>query len=323
MRAVRFAKTGDLSLLNVQEIETPRIADGEALVKISAAAINPSDVKNVLGLMPHTTLPRTPGRDFAGTVVQGPPDLLGAEVWGTGGELGFTEDGSHAEFIRLPLEAIRRKPAALFPEEAAAVGVPFVTAWACLVDAGRLTAGDTVAVIGAAGAVGNAAVQIARWRGARTLGVVRRSPQEADVIAHGATAIVNAEPGGLADALKSATDGKGATLILDTVGGAVMEPCLNALATGGRLIEITAPPPRRVAFDLMDFYRRELTLRGVNTLFLDMVACAGILEQLAPGFDSHALTPPRIAGGHGLGDAAAAYALVQSNEAGGKILLIP
>ena len=164
-------------ILSVQEIETPVPTDGQVLVKVAAAAINPSDVKNVQGLMPHTTLPRTPGRDFAGVVVEGPPDWQGAEVWGTGGELGFTADGSHAEYLLLPRAAVRRRPAALFPEEAAAVGVPFVTAWATLVDAGRLTPEDTVVVIGAAGSVGGAAVQIARWRGARALGVVRDAAQ--------------------------------------------------------------------------------------------------------------------------------------------------
>ena len=122
MRAVRFEKTGDLSYLSVAEIETPAPQEGEVLVQVAAAAVNPSDVKNVLGLMPHTTLPRTPGRDFAGVVTAGPPDLRGMEVWGTGGELGFTRDGSHAEYLRLPRAAVRPRPTALFPEEAATVG---------------------------------------------------------------------------------------------------------------------------------------------------------------------------------------------------------
>ena len=321
MRAVRFEKTGDLSDLTVQEAETPAIAVGQILVKITAAAVNPSDVKNLLGLMPHTTLPRTPGRDFAGTVVEGPSELEGVEVWGTGGDLGFTVDGSHAEYLRLPRAALCTRPAALFPEEAAAVGVPFVTAWSALIDAGQLTKGDTVAVIGGAGAVGNAAVQIGRWKGAQVLGVIRKPAQEAAVTGAGARAVMSAEPGTLADAIRAATEGRGATLILDTVGGPMLEPCLNALATHGRLVEI-ASSPRRVEFDLLDFYRRELTLRGVNTLFLDSAACAHILAMLAPGFESHDLQPPQIVRSFRLEDAAEAYALVQSG-AGGKVLLIP
>jgi len=322
VRAVRFEKTGDLSCLNVTEIETPAPQEGEVLVRVAAAAVNPSDVKNVLGLMPHTTLPRTLGRDFAGTVVEGPPDLRGVEVWGTGGELGFTRDGTHAEYALLPREAVRPRPVALFPEEAAAVGVSFVTAWAALRQAGQVTADDTVAVIGATGAVGSAAVQIARWQGARTLGVIRDPAQEKDVTATGAQALINAEPQSLTAAVKAATDGRGADLILDTVGGALLEPCLGALAAGGRLVEITTSQ-RRVEFDLLDFYRRALTLRGVNTLLLDSVACARILEQLTPGFECHALIPPRIARSFPLEQAADAYAQVQGGGTGGKVLIVP
>ena len=322
MRALRFELTGDLSDLSVQEIETPVPTEGQVLVRVAAAAINPSDVKNVQGLMPHTTLPRTPGRDFAGVVVAGTADWQGAEVWGTGGELGFTADGSHAQYLLLPQEAVCRRPAALSAEEAAAVGVPFVTAWSMLVDAGGLTPEDTVVVVGAAGSVGGAALQIARWRGARVLGVVRDPAQAQALTGLGAQAVVCVDAQGLADAVKAATDGRGADLVVDTVGGTMLEPCLNALALHGRLVEITAPQ-RRAEFDLLDFYRRELTLRGVNTLLLDSVACARILERLAPGFESHALRPPPIARRFPLEEFADAYAQVQSGGAGGKVILAP
>ncbi|MGD1703094.1 alcohol dehydrogenase catalytic domain-containing protein [Dapis sp. BLCC M229] len=69
------------------------------LVEIHAASINPSDVKNILGVMENTTLPRTPGRDFVGVVVPGAPNLIGTEVWGTGGDIGFIRDGSHASHL--------------------------------------------------------------------------------------------------------------------------------------------------------------------------------------------------------------------------------
>lgn len=322
MRAARFDKTGDLSYLTVQEVETPIPGADEVLVKVAAAAINPSDVKNVQGMMAQTTLPRTPGRDFAGTVEQGPDDLRGVEVWGTGGDLGFVRDGTHAEYILLPRNAVRRRPAALFPEEAAAVGVPFVTAGVALLEAGGLTSEDTVIVVGAAGAVGSAAVQIARWKGARTWGVIRQPSQEQDVTEAGAQVLVNSEAGTLADAIRAATDGRGADLIFDTVGGALLEPCLNGLAIAGRLIEIAAPQGR-VEFDLLDFYRRALTLRGVNTFFYDCVAAARILEQFTAGFESHALRPPRIARSYRLEEAPDAFAQVGSGHAGGKIVLVP
>src|SRR5580658_7105183 len=102
MRALRFEKNGSLDFLTVQDIPKPTPGPGEILVQIKAAAVNPSDIKNVLGKMRTTTLPRTPGRDFAGIVVQGPEALVGQSVFGSGGNLGFSRDGSHAEFIIVP-----------------------------------------------------------------------------------------------------------------------------------------------------------------------------------------------------------------------------
>jgi NADPH2:quinone reductase len=101
MKALQFSRTGDLAALQVVELPTPVPATGEVLVQIKAAGLNPSDVKNVLGRFPYTTMPRVPGRDFAGVVVEGPQALIGQEVWGTGKEIGFLRDGSHAGYIAL------------------------------------------------------------------------------------------------------------------------------------------------------------------------------------------------------------------------------
>ena len=90
MRAVRFEAFGDPSVLEVAEAPTPAADERTAVVRVMAASINPSDVKNVAGAMKQTTLPRIPGRDYAGVVVAGPAEWIGAEVWGTGGDTGLT-----------------------------------------------------------------------------------------------------------------------------------------------------------------------------------------------------------------------------------------
>ena len=87
MRAAVIRKFGSLT---VEEVPSPEPRGDEVLAEVRAAAINPSDVKNVAGAMHGTTLPRIPGRDFAGVVKRGPADLVGKEVWGTGGDIGFT-----------------------------------------------------------------------------------------------------------------------------------------------------------------------------------------------------------------------------------------
>src|ERR1700677_176232 len=106
MHAVRLRQFGKLTDLKIEELPTPSPAAGEILLRLTAASVNPSDVKNVQGFMHQTKLPRTPGRDFAGTVIAGPSALVGTEVWGTGGDLGFTRDGSHAEFLVLPASGV-------------------------------------------------------------------------------------------------------------------------------------------------------------------------------------------------------------------------
>ena len=95
MRAIRFEAFGDPSVLQAVEVPAPVADEKTSAVRVMAASINPSDLKNVAGAMSQTTLPRIPGRDFAGVVEAGPSDWICAEVRGTGGDAGFTRDGTH------------------------------------------------------------------------------------------------------------------------------------------------------------------------------------------------------------------------------------
>src|SRR5438876_4632815 len=148
MRAIRFEAFGDPSVLEVVEVAAPAADERTALVRVMAASINPSDVKNVAGAMNQTTLPRIPGRDFAGVVEAGPAEWIGAEVWGTGGDTGFTRDGTHAELIAVPVASLRRKPDALSFDQTATVGVNYMAAW-CGIEAAGLKVGESVLLIGA------------------------------------------------------------------------------------------------------------------------------------------------------------------------------
>ena len=171
MRALQFTEFGPVSNLHLIELPDPKAGTATAIVKVAAGAISPSDVKNVEGKMEHTTLPRVPGRDYAGTVVKGPLEWIGAEVWGTGGEIGYSVDGSHAELIAVPVASLRRKPKRLSLEQAAAIGVTYLAAWLGVVEYAKLASGETLLVIGAGGGVGGAAAQIGKWRGAHVIGV--------------------------------------------------------------------------------------------------------------------------------------------------------
>src|SRR6266496_5138193 len=170
MKAIRFESYGSPSVLTMKEIPMPVLQKGEVLIQIKAAAINPSDVKIVAGII-KASLPRVPGRDYAGVVVDGEAKK-GMEVWGSGAGFGVTRDGCHAEYLAVPAGWISQKPTNLTMEQAAAIGVPYLTAWCTLVLAGNIQAEETVLIIGVSGAVGRAATQITS---ARTRRIIVRS----------------------------------------------------------------------------------------------------------------------------------------------------
>ncbi len=216
MKALQFSATGDLAALSLVDVETPVPAAGEVLVRIKAAGLNPSDVKNVLGRFPYTTLPRIPGRDFAGVVVEGPQALLGRDVWGTGRDLGFFADGSHAQYLRVSAKGVAHKPTHLSFAQAASLGVPYTTAWDALERSG-VGKGTRLLVIGANGAVGSAALALAKIRGAQVLAAVRKADQAEALQAQGMQAIVLGEPQGLGAQVNAVYQG-GADVIFDTTG---------------------------------------------------------------------------------------------------------
>ena len=324
MQAILIERFGEPSELQQKEVPRPDPGEGEVLVEVHAAAVNRSDVLNARGSFPFTTLPRIPGRDFAGVVVEGPKELVGTEVWGTGGgELGFIRDGSHAQYLAVSRNAVVPKSDTLSLEEAAASGLAYVTAGSALVELGGVSAAETILVTGAAGGVGSAAVMIARWKGARVIGAIKDESERARAERAGVEVIVDTSREEVTDAVLEATDGRGANLALDAVGGPLFEPALSSLGEKGRMVVITTIPDKQhVSFNLLDFYRKGLRLFGLMTSFLDAEGSAAVLKDLGPGFDEGSLRAPAIAERYPLEQAGIAYARVESGEAAGRVLLL-
>jgi NADPH:quinone reductase-like Zn-dependent oxidoreductase len=319
MKAAQFSDFGAPDVLRIVDIPDPVPGQGEARVRVEAASVNPSDVKNVAGAMSQTTLPRIPGRDFAGVVDAGPDAWIGAEVWGSG-DAGFTRDGSHAQYIIVPAASLRRKPKALSFDQAASVGVNYLAARRGLVDAAALRRGETLAIIGAGGGVGSAAAQIARRMGAATIvGVDRSAPHPDSAVARVTDAFVVGAPD-TAAAVRDVLGGRGADVVFDAVGGVMFRTALACLAPQGRLVEISATGQREVTFDLADFYHNEGRIIGVDTLKLDLIAAGDILEELRPGFEDGDYQPASIAKTFPLADVSIAYQAVANGQAGRVVL---
>jgi NADPH:quinone reductase len=273
----------------------------------------------VSGHFDHTVLPRVPGRDFSGVVIEGPAEWIGAEVWGTGGDIGFTRDGTHAQFIKVPVAALSRKPVTLSHEQAASIGVNFVVAWLGTVEYAKLAEGETIAVIGAGGGVGGAVTQIAKARGARVIGIDRHAPAEGSPAAELIDEYVPFDEHS-AKRVRELTNGAGVDVVYDAVGGVAFEMALSLARRRGRVVEISATGKRRVEFDMIDFYHNETQLFGTDSAKLGVADSAPLMTAIAEGFDSGKLKPPVIAQRFSINDARDAYRAVAGGTRGRVVI---
>jgi NADPH:quinone reductase len=297
--------------LAVRSEPVPVPGPGEVLVEVHAAGVNPFDVFIAGGGL-GSPLPMIPGHDFAGVVVSD-GDLNGQEVWGSQAYLSWKRPGTHAQFVALPQAWLSRKPGRLTMTEAGAVGRPYIAAWQAVVNIMELKPGETIMITGGAGLVGQAATAIARWRGARPIVADVRKPE-------GAGDFIDTSSSDLPEAVLELTDGRGADMVLDTIGGALFEPAVKSLRFGGRLTGLHSH--ERAEFDPSEIYDHERHVTGLASVFIDGADGAHIFDQLAPLFDSGLLTPPATKTWP-LENTVKAYQRVQEGAHGIKQVLLP
>lgn len=290
----------------------PQLHAKECLVEIHSAGVNPSDVLGTLGYFSHAKLPRIPGRDFSGVVVEGSSKLIGKHVWGTGGAAGLDFDGTHAQFVKIPEFAVAEIPKNLSLMQAGAQTLPFVTAYHSLIQRAHIQPGETVLVIGALGQVGLAAMSICFWKKCRPIALVRG---EADVQkAHSLKW----------EAYSVLPPSLGFDVIVNTIGNIQWNQLLQALHRYGRMVVIAAPEGKREAsINLLELYRQNQNILGINTVDLDYVQSAQILNEMKPGFESGALVPLPTGAEtiFSLDEAEKAYQLVYKGSGGKRVAL--
>lgn len=285
MKALRAIKDGPgAPTLSVTEIPVPTLGPGDVLVKIKASAVQPPDILNSKGGFSTTTFPRTLGKDFAGTVIQGPSSLNGKSVFGTSGStFSFTDDGAQAEYAVLKQDALAEMPPNLTWAQAASIGTPLTTANLTLLRA-DLKEEDVVMVLGATGSVGSFVMQIAHARGCRTISVGR----------HG-TDINSTEDPELKRA-KELTGGRGPDVVVDTVGDfTLVKAAFDVMAFNGRIAFISAPrggASTDLPIDILSLYRRQISLVGCNTAAHSQASMGAMLRELVPLLASGQLKVP-------------------------------
>ncbi len=241
MRAVVVRHHGPPEAHALEEVPTPPLRSGTVLLRVHAIGMNFPDllvIRNRYQFKPP--LPFSPGKEVAGTVAAVGPGV--AELAVGDRVLALIEYGGYAEELVVPTHLCHRIPAGVDFELAAAMGDAFQTAYFAMVERAQLRAGDSVLVTGAAGCVGQAMVQLAKARGARVLAGIRNPDHEALVRAIGADHVVDLGAPSLRDSLReqvrAVTDGRGADVVLDQVGGDVFDASLRALAWSGRLVVV-------------------------------------------------------------------------------------
>lgn len=319
MQALQFSTTGSLDSLQLCDLPKPEPGDGEVLVEVRAAGLNPSDVKNVLGRFPYTTTPRIPGRDFSGVVVEGPPELLGKAVWGgTGKGFGFSRNGCHAHYVAVPIDAVVPKPESLTFAQAATFGVPFITAWDAL-ERGQVRTGTRFLIMGA-GAVARAAQALAKARGADVVVGARRAEVVQELEAQGIRAFQLPEAEQLPVQVQDCFQQHSPEVIFDTT-GSWLAAAVNTVASFGRVAVIAAPVDGLVSVPVLNLYRRGGSIVGVNSLLYSLEDCARMLECISTEFGD-AMPMPGVFTELPLSEAVAAYHRVNEGSSE-KIVLIP
>ena len=237
MRALICEQFGGIEALRLGTLPDPEPDEGEVVIRVAAAGVNFYDTLIVQGkYQVKPALPFSPGGEIAGTVVAVGPGVAHFEPGDR--VCAFTSYGGFAELCRARASQVWRLPDMVDPQSAAAALVAYGTAWFGLHDRASMAPGDTVLVLGAAGGVGLAAVQIGRAAGARVIAAAGSPERLALCSAAGADVCIDYRAESLRDAVKAATAGKGADIVVDVVGGAYTEAALRATAWRGRVLII-------------------------------------------------------------------------------------
>jgi NADPH:quinone reductase-like Zn-dependent oxidoreductase len=336
MKAVRFHAHGGPEVLSYEEAPDPEPRAGYAIVRVRACALNHLDLWERRGLeRVRFPLPHISGSDVAGEVVDAEGLTPGTRVLLQPGlscgrcpqclagrdnlcpryeVLGYMSDGGYAELVRVPLANIIPLPSHIGFVEAAAFPLTFLTAWHMLMRLAKLRPGETALVIAAGSGVGQAAVQIARFAGARVIATAGSDEKLARAAEIGADEGINHSASDIAGEVRRLTGGRGVDVVVEHVGQATWEQSVRSLARGGRVATCGATTGYAASLDLRHLFARQLSLLG------SYMGTKGELLEVFPLFASGRLRPI-IDHTYALRDAAEAHRRLEARQHFGKIVL--
>ena len=340
MKAIIFHQHGTPEVLKYKDAPEPSIRPNEAIVRVKACALNHLDLwvrRGIPGV--PIPLPHIPGSDVSGEIVQIGADVtvvrVGQKVVLAPGvtcgkcaacisgqdnrcrqftNLGYLIDGGCAEFVRAPEVNCLPYPENLSFEEAASIPLVFQTAWHMLVARAELQPGEDILVLGAGSGVGSAAIQIAKFLGARVLATASTDEKVQKAKQLGADHFINHKTQKIRDEVHRITKKRGVDIVFEHVGTATWDDSLASLAAGGRLVTCGATTGYDAKVDLRFLFSRQLSLLGsymgtkseLHTVMKLVTAghLRPIVDRVFP-----------------LAEAAAAHAYLESSSQFGKVVL--
>jgi NADPH:quinone reductase len=324
MTAIEIREPGPPQVLRPAQRPVPQPAPGEVLIRVAAAGINRPDILQRKGqYAPPPGVTDIPGLEVAGTVVAAGAGVrepaVGSEV------CALLAGGGYAEYAVAPAPQCLPLPPRVTVEEAAALPETFFTVWLNVFERSRLRAGETLLVHGGSSGIGTSAILLGKAFGATVIVTAGSAQKCAACRELGADHAINYHEGDFVEATLRATDGRGADVILDMVGGAYVARDVAAAATEGRIALIAVQGGTKAELDLRPLLTKRLMLGG-STLRPQSVEkkgrlAAALREQVWPLFATKKLKPP-IHAHFPLADAAAAHRLMESGVHIGKIILI-
>jgi putative PIG3 family NAD(P)H quinone oxidoreductase len=323
MTVIAIRAPGAPDVLTAEPRAVPKPAAGEILIKVAAAGVNRPDVMQRMGLYPPPPgATDIPGLEIAGTVVACGP---GVTRWKeTDQVMALVVGGGYSEFCIAHESHALPVPAGLSPVEAAAIPETFFTVWYNAFERGRLSAGETILIHGGSSGIGTTAIQLAKAFAARVV-TTAGSPEKCEACRKlGADVAVNYKTEDFVTATKQATEGRGADVVLDIVGGNYIDRNYDAAAVEGRILQVATQDSSRASVDFRRLMFKRLTHSG-STLRARSVADKGAIARAV-----EAKVLPLIASGRvkplidstfPLRQAAAAHARMETSQHIGKIVL--
>ncbi|KXF74964.1 NADPH:quinone reductase [Paramesorhizobium deserti] len=325
-RTIRFHEHGGPEVLRIEDIDPRRPGEGEVRIRAKALGLNRAEALLRQGTYIETpTLPSGLGLEAAGVIEdvgRGVDGFRPGDAVSIIPPISMVRWPAYGELITFPAEFVVKHPPSLSWVSAAAVWMPYLTAYGALIDIAGLSSGDFVVVTAASSSVGLAAIQIANMVGATSIAVTRTSAKKQALLDAGASHVIASAEEDLEMRLKEITRPQGVRVVFDPIGGPIFEPLTAAMSRGGILIEYGGLSSEPTPFPLFTVLSKSLILRGylVHEIIGDPRRLETAKTFILEGLQSGALEPI-IARIFPFERIVEAHQFLESNEQFGKIVV--